>query len=81
MNPKALHLPFWSEFVGVFKGPYKDQNYTYIKMKEGSLLFRNESNETTYVREKLNNNIIGRKIAILRTDVPGEPLLIRLVGR
>ena len=76
---KPLRLSFWSEFVDIYKGLHKDQNYTYIKMNEGLLSFRNKSKEITHIQEKLNNTTIGTEIAILRTDIPGKPLFIRLV--
>ncbi|MFH0896898.1 MAG: hypothetical protein V1850_02470 [Candidatus Bathyarchaeota archaeon] len=75
------HLPLsvWSEVVGAFGGLSRDRAFTYVKIDGWLLTFHNESDEAIYVQERLDDNIIGRKIAILRTDILEKPILVRLV--
>jgi hypothetical protein len=77
---QSIHLPPWSELVGTFEGLSIDQDFIYVKVSESSLALQNESDEAAYVQKRLENSIVGRKIAILRTDMPGKPLLVRLVS-
>lgn len=81
VESKTLQLPLWSELVCTFNGLSANQHFTYIKTSRGLLAFRNGSVETTYVQEKLSKELIGHKIAILRTDIPEKPLVVRLVDR
>lgn len=72
-----LHLAPWCEVIGTFGGCITKDNFLYIKINGSLFVFPRESDEALYVREKLDENLVGKKVGILRTDEPARPLLIR----
>jgi len=74
-----LYLPVWQEIVGVFQGTSVDQHTIYVRINQRVLAFHNGSREATYARDRLTSIRVGTKIAILRTDLPNKPLLIRQI--
>jgi hypothetical protein len=78
-HENELHLALWCEVIGTFGGCITNGNFLYIKINGSLFTFPIESNEVLYVREKLDENLIGKKVGILHTDEPARPLLIRFI--
>jgi len=74
-----LHLAPWCEVIGTFGGCITNDNFLYIKINGSLFAFPRESDEALNVREKLDENLVGKKVGILRTDEPARPLLIRFI--
>ena len=74
---RTIHLTFWTEIVGIFRGISSDDYYTYIKIDDKVLFFPRESRESKLVQYKLNSKSMGRKLGILYCDEPTRPILIR----
>lgn len=75
---KEVHLQIWSEVVGTYKGLFVTDYDLQVRISNEVLSFPKDSDEALYVQENLGG-VIGRKIGILKTDVPEKPLCIRLV--
>jgi hypothetical protein len=76
--PEVYLLP-WCEFVGIYRGLFIKDDRIHLTISDNILSFLKDSVEAKVVQERLNDFLVGRKIAILRTDEPEKPLCIRLV--
>jgi len=74
-------LPPWSEMVGVYDGIIIEEDFTHVKINGKVISFKNGTKEATLLQQYLNEKMIGRKIRILRTDLPDKPILIRLIDQ
>ena len=75
-----IRLEFWDEFVGVLKGLKKDDSTLKICFEGCYISFNSETEEAKVAEKILNGSLIDRKIAVLRTDLPQQPLLVRLIA-
>ena len=76
---KQLHLGAWTEIIGKLRGIFSDEHFVYLRIDDKVLPFPKSSDEAEQIRERLDDNVIGSKVALLRTDIPGKPLCIRKV--
>lgn len=67
----------WTEVVGKHQGFYTNDQFTYIKIDERVFRFPKEQAER--ITEKLEG-LKGRKIALLRTDDPTKPIMVRTLN-
>jgi hypothetical protein len=74
---REIRLQEWEEIVGTFRGIVKEEFRLSILIDNSCMVFNDESTEAQIVEEKLNRTKSGEKIAILRTDIPEKPLVIR----
>jgi len=75
------HLAEWCELVGTFQAVTVDRHSTYVRIDGTSFAFHNGLRGIMHVRDDLDNINSGERIAILRTDLPENPLLIRRVSK
>jgi len=73
---KPAFLGFWDEIVGVVRRVSMDEHFTYIEINDTLLAIDNGSREAN----ELGGINSGERIAILRTDLPDNPLLIRRIS-
>jgi len=74
-------LPSFSEIVGMFNGLVIEGEFTHVKIDDDVLSFQNETQEAAFLKQFLTDNIVGKKIGILRTDNPDKPILIRMIDQ
>lgn len=77
---KEIKLNIWSEVVGTDDGLVIEENFTHLRINSSVISFPNGTKEATLVRQFFNENMVGRKIGVLRTDLADKPLLFRIVG-
>ena len=76
---EKFHLGAWVEIIGELLEISSDEYSIYLKIDNKVLSFLKESIEAKYLQQILDDSVIGRKIAVLRTDISEKPLFIRLV--
>jgi hypothetical protein len=75
---RTAYLEEWEEATGVFRG-IKSENLTVsVLFNEFRVPFLAESEEAKIAKERLNSALIDQIIALLKTDIPNKPLLVRL---
>ena len=79
-NEKLLWLEPWMEIKGELRKISRDDSYLFVEIDGKTIAFRRDSTEASYIHDNLSNNSIGREIAILKTDLPEKPLVIRLIS-
>ena len=77
---EKFYLGVWMELIGELREISSDEYSIYLKIDSKVLSFPKESDEAKYVQTRLDANLIGRKIAILRTDIPEKSFIVRLIG-
>jgi hypothetical protein len=77
MAKRILRAMPWDEHCGVLQNVIEDEPFTFLDF--GSFRLQISSTEIASIREQLKK-MIGRRISLLRTDIPGKPLLLRIVG-
>ena len=79
VQDKDFNLRPWAEIVGQFTGLLTEGGYVYCQIGGKTLAFPTDSAIAKYLRERLDDDFIGRTIGILRTDLADQPILVRLV--
>jgi len=77
----SIHLPPWSEAAGIFGGFYADDYCLYVKIGDKALVFAKGSKEAEIAQGILKSDLIGKKIALLRSDDLARPLLVRVIEK
>ena len=77
---KVFCLEPWMEIVGKLQRLFIDDDYLYVEIDNNVLRFRKESDETSYLQRELDG-LVGKQIAVLRTNMPEKPILVRLGKR
>lgn len=75
-----IRLREWEEVTGTFRGFMREDFSVAVLFDYFQLIFNSESIEAQIVEEKLGKVLVGEKIAILRTDLQFQPLVIRIDG-
>jgi hypothetical protein len=78
---QPTNFPLWTEVVGVFCELFSDDSCIYVRISNRLLCFPRESIESDIVRGKLSQELIGRKIGLLRTGERMKPLRMRLIDK
>mgnify|MGYP001558297466 CR=1 FL=1 len=74
-------LPPWSEMVGIYDGIGIEEDFTHVKINGKVISSKNGTKEATLLQQCLNEKMIGRKIGVLRTNLPDKPILIRMIDQ
>ncbi len=69
----------WEEIIGKVNGFSSDDIDVWLKIDDHVLSFIGDSTEASCIKEFLNEAFLGRVIAILKTDIPEKPIIIRLI--
>lgn len=77
---KVISLLPWFELVGIYEDLYVKDGYVHLTISNKTLSFPEDSVEAKEVQESLDDVLVGRKIAVLRTDIHEKPIRIRLVN-
>lgn len=77
MAQKILRPRPWDEASGVLQQVVEDDPITFIDL--GWVRVQIGSTEVAAIREQLEK-MIGKRISLLKTDIPEKPLLMRTVG-
>jgi len=72
-------LALWSELIGTYKGYVIDDQCIHVRIDDNVVSFVIGSEEESSLQQILSDNMLGRKIGILKTDLIDRPLLIRLI--
>ena len=72
---KVIELKPWEEFTGIFQDVEEEKGKIIIYFNQGNGISLPAGSQ---LKKKLKN-MIGKKIAILRTDLENKPYLIRAV--
>lgn len=77
---KRLQLHLWTECVGTYRGLFRDQNLTCVKLGSFVIQFDDGSRQARAVQEALEEVRIGSRVGLLRTDSLESPLRVRVVS-
>ena len=80
---KVIVLCFWEEVIGIYLGTeiteiFINIHLKYFNEKHVKITFPRESKEEKILSSSLNTNLIGKKIGILKTNIPSKPIIIRV---
>ena len=78
-NSIHVHLKPWMEIRGKLQKIETDEHNLYLDIDRTHLVVRREVVEASLIENDLTKNKIGFDIAILRTDIPDKPILIRFI--
>ena len=73
-----MYLEPWTEIKGKLLKISQDEQYFYLDFDGSILVLRKEFTESVFNEEDLSG-FVGKEIAILRTDIPEKPLIVRLI--
>jgi hypothetical protein len=66
------------EIIGKLHKISRDDHYIYLKIGEKNIPLNREIGEALCLRGKIDT-LIGKSIALLRTDIPDKPFVVRLI--
>jgi hypothetical protein len=72
---ETMKLGLWDEACGTVMNIITDGPYTILDF--GKFKVRLNPSEASALRYQLNENIIGCRISLLRTDLPEKQILLR----
>jgi hypothetical protein len=76
-----MKLKLWQEAVGELTELEDDGNSLKLTLSCPLVLeFPSDSSEAEILRKELGPQDRGKRIAVLRTDLPGKPLIVRMQG-
>lgn len=78
---KGVHLPPWSEVIGVYHALRNNGPFTFIMIGKNSVVFPRDSVEAELARKQLNRKLLKRKIGMLRTDPNTGHLFVRVIKK
>jgi hypothetical protein len=67
------------EIIGVLRHLSEDESYVHLIIGERLLSFLKETKESHVILKNLSKEALGKKIGILLTDLPNEPIIIRII--
>lgn len=80
-SQSEVHLPPWSEVVGIYHGLRDEGPFTFVIIGQKSVVLPKDSIEAELARKQLNRRLLKRKIAMLRTDPNTGHLLVRVMEK
>jgi len=75
-----VQLTPFCEVVGTYGGLYADDDCLHVKIGDKTLVFPKGSKEAKTLREKLVDSILGHVVGVLKTDIPVEPIRLRILA-
>lgn len=76
---KAVHLKCWEEVVGQCKAFDKGKFEVSVLLGNVKIAFPVGSPEANILKKTVNQGWIGKKVGLMRTNVPEMRLLARLI--
>ena len=80
---KSIHniewIKPWKEITGKLNDFSSDEYGVSLKVGDQVIIFDRDSREAACITEFLDEDFRGKYIAILKTDIPEKPVIIRLV--
>ena len=76
---KEVRLRCWEEAVGQCRAVEQGEFGVSVLLGNLRVVFPDGSPEAEMLRKTVNDGWIGKKIGLLRTNVPQTPLLARLI--
>jgi hypothetical protein len=73
----AIRLKPWEEACGRLQGVAED--FPYLTLDFGKFRVVLGSDEASAIKNLLTDELIGKRISVLRTDLPDKPALMRVV--
>jgi hypothetical protein len=67
------------EIMGTLQHLSKDESHVHLKIGNRLLSFRKETKESNAILKKLSKETLGKKIGILITNLPNEPIIVRII--
>ena len=64
--------------VGVLQRLFCDESYVYLEIANRLISFRQELAGSAIILNGLSKNMIGKKIGVLLTDLPDNPIIVRI---
>lgn len=77
MAQKILRAMPWDEHSGVLQQVVVDEPFTFLDF--GWCQVQISSNEIASIKDQLDT-MIGKRISLLKTNIPEKPLLVRIVA-
>lgn len=75
-----VHLRLWEEVIGICRAIDRNESVLSITIDGFQLTFRTGSSEALMLEKVSIEGFLGKKVGILRTDSPEEPLRVRLIS-
>lgn len=75
-----IQLALWSELIGTYRGFVIDGHCIHVRIDDNVISFVIGTEEASLLQQFLSDDIVGRRIGILKTDLLDRPLRIRLIG-
>jgi hypothetical protein len=69
----------WMEIVGEIHDITTDSQFLYLTVDYKVLAFRKGGKDVLHIQNQLGD-LVGKSVAIIKTDNPDKPILIRLVS-
>ena len=79
MDNQPIRTAPWSEVIGVLHSLSDDDSYVYVRIANTLLSFHKESEESGAILKNLSKDMLGKKIGVLFTDLPNEPIIVRTI--
>lgn len=78
-HEKLFQLQLWMEIVGLLQSIESKNGFLILEIGNFKLTYNTESSEALCLKEQINHSLIGKKIAVLRTDSIKKPLVVSLI--
>lgn len=75
---KEVYLRLWDEVLGVYQGVEITEIQATLLLRKLRIRFPVHSPEAEILK-KLDDSFLGKRIGILKTDVPNKPVVIRVI--
>jgi hypothetical protein len=77
---RTIRLKCWEEAIGTFEGVDRD-GQELVVLFQGFRIALPADPPYEKLTKKLNDSLIGKKVAILRTDIEAKPIIIRVLNK
>jgi hypothetical protein len=74
---EAIRLKPWEEACGTLQSVVED--CPYLTLDFGKFRVILAADESRILRDQITEELIGKRISVLRTDIPDKPALMRVV--
>ncbi|UEC43439.1 MAG: hypothetical protein METHAR1v1_1400005 [Methanothrix sp.] len=74
---EAIRLKPWEEACGMLQSVVEE--FPYLTLDFGKFRVVLGSDEASNIKSRLTGELIGKRISVLRTDIPDKPALMRVI--
>jgi hypothetical protein len=80
---KEIKLQIWEEIIGncVKFEDQKDQVVLVLRTCQNMQIAYQRKSKEGIILRKFGKKLIGRKLGILRTDIPAKPIVVRIIPK